>query len=122
MYFLSRLLQISVPPLFYPLSAGLFSFSALARSYRRRVVSPPCGTDRSLNSETAVLLHDNMNATHERMRMIFNRELVLFCLQRGSDELLSQSGAVSNGAAMSPQPHHAADNNNDAKKVSYYLN
>ncbi|XP_046830332.1 polypyrimidine tract-binding protein 1 isoform X13 [Vespa crabro] len=37
--------------------------------------------------------------------------------KRGSDELLSQSGAVSNGAAMSPQPHHAADNNNDAKKV-----
>ncbi|KYM77593.1 hypothetical protein ALC53_11934 [Atta colombica] len=37
---------------------------------------------------------------------------------RGSDELLSQSGAVSNGASMSPQPHHAADNNNDAKKVS----
>ncbi|CAB0040527.1 unnamed protein product [Trichogramma brassicae] len=36
---------------------------------------------------------------------------------RGSDELLSQSGAVSNGAAMSPQPHHAADNNNDAKKA-----
>ncbi|TGZ57620.1 hypothetical protein DBV15_03981 [Temnothorax longispinosus] len=35
---------------------------------------------------------------------------------RGSDELLSQSGAVSNGASMSPQPHHAADNNNDAKK------
>ncbi|KOX68140.1 Histone-lysine N-methyltransferase SETMAR [Melipona quadrifasciata] len=38
---------------------------------------------------------------------------------RGSDELLSQSGAVSNGAAMSPQPHHAADNNNDAKKKKY---
>ncbi|XP_072758302.1 polypyrimidine tract-binding protein 2 isoform X15 [Anoplolepis gracilipes] len=37
--------------------------------------------------------------------------------KRGSDELLSQSGAVSNGASMSPQPHHAADNNNDAKKV-----
>ncbi|XP_046479345.1 polypyrimidine tract-binding protein 1 isoform X4 [Neodiprion pinetum] len=37
--------------------------------------------------------------------------------KRGSDELLSQSGAVSNGAAMSPQPHHAADNNNDAKKA-----
>ncbi|XP_043481723.1 polypyrimidine tract-binding protein 1 isoform X3 [Leptopilina heterotoma] len=36
---------------------------------------------------------------------------------RGSDELLSQSGAVSNGSAMSPQPHHAADNNNDAKKA-----
>ncbi|KAG5327453.1 PTBP1 protein, partial [Pseudoatta argentina] len=35
---------------------------------------------------------------------------------RGSDELLSQSGAVSNGASMSPQPHHAAENNNDAKK------
>lgn len=41
-------------------------------------------------------------------------------LQRGSDELLSQSGAVSNGASMSPQPHHAADNNNDAKKVSAF--
>ncbi|KAF4513865.1 UNVERIFIED_CONTAM: hypothetical protein B566_EDAN017001 [Ephemera danica] len=36
-------------------------------------------------------------------------------LKRGSDELLSQSGAVSNGAVMSPQPNHA-DNNNDAKK------
>ncbi|CAB3375932.1 Hypothetical predicted protein [Cloeon dipterum] len=35
---------------------------------------------------------------------------------RGSDELLSQSGGVSNGAVMSPQPNHA-DNNNDAKKV-----
>ncbi|KAK0074631.1 hypothetical protein PV325_008007 [Microctonus aethiopoides] len=35
---------------------------------------------------------------------------------RGSDELLSQSGAVNNGASMSPQPHHATDNNNDAKK------
>lgn len=38
-------------------------------------------------------------------------------IKRGSDELLSQSGAVSNGSAMSPQPHHAADNNNDAKKA-----
>ncbi|XP_044579314.1 polypyrimidine tract-binding protein 1 isoform X9 [Cotesia glomerata] len=36
---------------------------------------------------------------------------------RGSDELLSQSGAVNNGASMSPQPHHATDNNNDAKKA-----
>ncbi|XP_069948816.1 polypyrimidine tract-binding protein 1 isoform X2 [Cherax quadricarinatus] len=36
--------------------------------------------------------------------------------QRGSDELLSQSGAVSNGSVMSPAPNHA-DNNNDAKKV-----
>ncbi|CAB3375934.1 Hypothetical predicted protein [Cloeon dipterum] len=36
--------------------------------------------------------------------------------QRGSDELLSQSGGVSNGAVMSPQPNHA-DNNNDAKKA-----
>lgn len=44
--------------------------------------------------------------------------MVFLLFQRGSDELLSQSGAVSNGAAMSPQPHHAADNNNDAKKVS----
>ncbi|XP_069703466.1 polypyrimidine tract-binding protein 2 isoform X7 [Periplaneta americana] len=35
---------------------------------------------------------------------------------RGSDELLSQSGAVSNGSVMSPQPNHS-DNNNDAKKV-----
>ena len=40
-------------------------------------------------------------------------------LQRGSDELLSQRGAVSNGASMSPQPHHTSDNNNDAKKVSF---
>jgi hypothetical protein len=47
---------------------------------------------------------------------VFLFEYIL--LQRGSDELLSQSGAVSNGASMSPQPHHAADNNNDAKKVS----
>lgn len=38
-------------------------------------------------------------------------------LQRGSDELLSQTGAVSNGSVMSPAPNHA-DNNNDAKKVS----
>lgn len=38
-------------------------------------------------------------------------------IKRGSDELLSQSGAVSNGSAMSPQPHHAADNNNEAKKA-----
>ncbi|KAJ9578609.1 hypothetical protein L9F63_005166, partial [Diploptera punctata] len=35
---------------------------------------------------------------------------------RGSDELLSQSGAVSNGSVMSPQPNHS-DNNNDAKKI-----
>ncbi|XP_049858743.1 polypyrimidine tract-binding protein 1 isoform X16 [Schistocerca gregaria] len=35
---------------------------------------------------------------------------------RGSDDLLSQTGAVSNGSVMSPQPNHA-DNNNDAKKV-----
>ncbi|XP_069186131.1 polypyrimidine tract-binding protein 1 isoform X25 [Procambarus clarkii] len=35
---------------------------------------------------------------------------------RGSDELLSQTGAVSNGSVMSPAPNHA-DNNNDAKKV-----
>lgn len=45
---------------------------------------------------------------------------VFLLFQRGSDELLSQSGAVSNGASMSPQPHHAADNNNDAKKVSAF--
>ncbi|XP_071442770.1 polypyrimidine tract-binding protein 1 isoform X4 [Hetaerina americana] len=37
-------------------------------------------------------------------------------LKRGSDELLSQSGAVSNGSVMSPQPNHA-ESNNDAKKV-----
>lgn len=44
--------------------------------------------------------------------------VVCVCLQRGSDELLSQTGgAVSNGGAMSPQPNHT-DNNNDAKKVS----
>ncbi|XP_069987136.1 polypyrimidine tract-binding protein 2 isoform X28 [Penaeus vannamei] len=37
-------------------------------------------------------------------------------IQRGSDELLAQTGAVSNGSVMSPAPNHA-DNNNDAKKV-----
>ncbi|XP_042210526.1 polypyrimidine tract-binding protein 1-like isoform X2 [Homarus americanus] len=37
-------------------------------------------------------------------------------VERGSDELLSQTGAVSNGSVMSPAPNHA-DNNNDAKKV-----
>ncbi|XP_066940845.1 polypyrimidine tract-binding protein 2 isoform X12 [Macrobrachium rosenbergii] len=37
-------------------------------------------------------------------------------LKRGSDELLAQSGAVSNGSIMSPAANHA-DNNNDAKKV-----
>lgn len=47
--------------------------------------------------------------------------IIFFPLQRGSDELLSQSGAVSNGSAMSPQPHHAADNNNEAKKVSLFF-
>lgn len=36
--------------------------------------------------------------------------------QRGSDELLSQTAAVSNGNMMSPQANHA-DNNNDAKKL-----
>ncbi|XP_067127981.1 polypyrimidine tract-binding protein 1-like isoform X4 [Centruroides vittatus] len=35
---------------------------------------------------------------------------------RGSDELLSQTGAVSNGTVMSPQPNHT-ENNNDAKKA-----
>ncbi|XP_066940870.1 polypyrimidine tract-binding protein 1 isoform X35 [Macrobrachium rosenbergii] len=39
-----------------------------------------------------------------------------FIDQRGSDELLAQSGAVSNGSIMSPAANHA-DNNNDAKKV-----
>ncbi|GLH14920.1 Uncharacterized protein GBIM_19346, partial [Gryllus bimaculatus] len=37
-------------------------------------------------------------------------------VKRGSDDLLSQSGGVSNGSVMSPQPNHA-ENNNDAKKV-----
>ncbi|XP_034230182.1 polypyrimidine tract-binding protein 1 isoform X3 [Thrips palmi] len=37
-------------------------------------------------------------------------------LKRGSDELLSQTAAVSNGNMMSPQANHA-DNNNDAKKL-----
>ncbi|XP_068236252.1 polypyrimidine tract-binding protein 2 isoform X6 [Palaemon carinicauda] len=39
-----------------------------------------------------------------------------FIDQRGSDDLLAQSGAVSNGSIMSPAANHA-DNNNDAKKV-----
>ncbi|KAK3924108.1 Polypyrimidine tract-binding protein 1 [Frankliniella fusca] len=42
--------------------------------------------------------------------------LFSFLLQRGSDELLSQTAAVSNGNMMSPQANHA-DNNNDAKKL-----
>uniref|UniRef100_A0A131YX17 Polypyrimidine tract-binding protein 2 n=2 Tax=Rhipicephalus TaxID=426455 RepID=A0A131YX17_RHIAP len=37
-------------------------------------------------------------------------------LSRGSDELLTQTNAVSNGTIMSPQNNHS-DNNNDAKKV-----
>ncbi|XP_071543705.1 polypyrimidine tract-binding protein 3 isoform X10 [Panulirus ornatus] len=41
---------------------------------------------------------------------------VMLKIERGSDELLSQTGAVSNGSVMSPAPNHA-DNNNDAKKV-----
>ncbi|EFN73846.1 hypothetical protein EAG_06488 [Camponotus floridanus] len=54
----------------------------------------------------------------ERTRLFVNPKSYdyLYVQRRGSDELLSQSGAVSNGASMSPQPHHAADNNNDAKK------
>lgn len=44
----------------------------------------------------------------------------IFSFQRGSDELLSQSGAVSNGSVMSPQPNHS-DNNNEAKKVSGWV-
>uniref|UniRef100_A0A8D9F939 Polypyrimidine tract-binding protein 3 n=1 Tax=Cacopsylla melanoneura TaxID=428564 RepID=A0A8D9F939_9HEMI len=37
-------------------------------------------------------------------------------LKRGSDELLSQNGGVSNGGSISPQGNHS-DNNNDAKKA-----
>lgn len=37
-------------------------------------------------------------------------------IKRGSDELLSQSGGVSNGSVLSPPPN-ITDNNNDAKKV-----
>lgn len=45
------------------------------------------------------------------------RDIKMETEQRGSDELLSQTGgAVSNGGAMSPQPNHT-DNNNDAKKA-----
>ncbi|XP_044579312.1 polypyrimidine tract-binding protein 1 isoform X7 [Cotesia glomerata] len=51
------------------------------------------------------------------MSEFLQRVTSTFDLRRGSDELLSQSGAVNNGASMSPQPHHATDNNNDAKKA-----
>lgn len=37
-------------------------------------------------------------------------------IMRGSDELLGQTGTLSNGTSLSPQPNHN-DNNNDAKKV-----
>lgn len=47
---------------------------------------------------------------------IFIRENNFINGQRGSDELLSQTAAVSNGNMMSPQANHA-DNNNDAKKL-----
>ncbi|KAG0423926.1 hypothetical protein HPB47_000286, partial [Ixodes persulcatus] len=40
---------------------------------------------------------------------------------RGSDELLTQNSAVSNGSIMSPQNNHS-DNNNDAKKVKLDTN
>lgn len=40
--------------------------------------------------------------------------------QRGSDELLAQSGGVSNGTVMSPAQNHVT-NNNDAKKVSFFF-
>lgn len=50
--------------------------------------------------------------------MSFNNINCIFIFQRGTDELLSQSGgAVSNGSAMSPESHDN-ENNNDAKKVS----
>lgn len=64
---------------------------------------------------------ENSNTQTGLKELFISRECILL-LQRGSDELLSQSGAVSNGASMSPQPHHAADNNNDAKKVSAFFN
>ncbi|GFQ88884.1 polypyrimidine tract-binding protein 1 [Trichonephila clavata] len=41
---------------------------------------------------------------------------VIVMSKRGTDELLSQSGAVSNGSAMSPETNDN-ENNNDAKKV-----
>lgn len=44
----------------------------------------------------------------------------VFVFQRGSDELLSQNGGVSNGGSISPQGNHS-DNNNDAKKVRKLL-
>lgn len=46
--------------------------------------------------------------------------VIYLVLQRGSDELLSQNGGVSNGGSISPQNH--SDNNNDAKKVSHIRN
>ncbi|OAD57418.1 hypothetical protein WN48_01969 [Eufriesea mexicana] len=67
------------------------------------------------------LSYDSLYSTEFSMECFLRLGLMILKISlgmgRGSDELLSQSGAVSNGAAMSPQPHHAADNNNDAKKL-----
>ena len=46
----------------------------------------------------------------------FKKLLKIKTFKRGSDDLLCQTGTVSNGALMSPQSNHPANNNN-AKKV-----
>ncbi|XP_037782860.1 polypyrimidine tract-binding protein 1-like isoform X20 [Penaeus monodon] len=57
---------------------------------------------------------ENPHATPSSLANLPDEEM--HQIQRGSDELLAQTGAVSNGSVMSPAPNHA-DNNNDAKKV-----
>lgn len=48
---------------------------------------------------------------------LLSRDIFTTGLKRGSDELLAQTGAVSNGTTvLSPQSNHS-ENNNDAKKV-----
>ncbi|XP_069948822.1 polypyrimidine tract-binding protein 1 isoform X8 [Cherax quadricarinatus] len=65
----------------------------------------PFSNNPAYPTSSATLSHDDED-----------EDQIMHQVQRGSDELLSQSGAVSNGSVMSPAPNHA-DNNNDAKKV-----
>ncbi|XP_065338891.1 polypyrimidine tract-binding protein 2 isoform X6 [Cloeon dipterum] len=97
------------PPIQVDPNGGLLLESLLAPAQAKTMgsVSPaPLGFDlyRQVRDQ------GDLSATETRF------PAMRVAVKRGSDELLSQSGGVSNGAVMSPQPNHA-DNNNDAKKV-----
>lgn len=65
----------------------------------------------------------NGEVNKDLLRNDFNHTLALKRKldDRGSDELLTQNSAVSNGSIMSPQNNHS-ENNNDAKKVKLDTN